>query len=274
MRLERGRGKRRGPLAFVLRLAFIAALLGTWELAVMYFQAPAYLVPAPSKIAYALYNGLAGHVYSEHVYTTVKETLLGFVLGCALAFTLGSVVAVFRTVEYYLYPLIIMFQAMPKVALVPLIVVWFGLGITSKVVSAALVAFFPLMVNTIAGLRSTDEDRVNLMRSLSASRWQIFRMLQLPNALPYIFAGLESAMIFALIGAVVAELLGAQEGLGMLMSSMSYTMDVAGQFSILFILAILGLILNGLISVVRRRVLFWDRSRDADTQSASKGDES
>jgi NitT/TauT family transport system permease protein len=264
--------KRRGPMAFGLRLALIAALFGVWELAVMVLQTPAYIVPAPSKIAYAFYNGIASNLYPVHIYTTVSETLLGFVLGCTLAFALGSVVAMFRGVEYYFYPQIVMFQAMPKVALVPLILVWFGLGITSKVVSAALVAFFPLMVNTIVGLRSADEDRINLMRSLSASRWQIFRMLQLPNALPYIFAGLEIAMIFALIGAIVAELISAEKGLGMLMQSMSFNMDVAGQFSILFILAVLGLILNGLISVVRRRVLFWDRSRDADLHSASKGD--
>ena len=109
------------------------------------------------------------------------------------------------------------------------------------------------MVNTIVGLHSADEDRVNLMRSLSASRWQIFRMLQLPNAMPYIFAGLEIAMIFALIGAIVAELISSERGLGMLMQSMSFTMDVAGQFSILFILSVLGLILNGLVTLVRRQ---------------------
>jgi len=263
---------RRGPVAFVLRLAFIAALLGLWELVVIWLDAPAYIVPAPSKIAYAFYNGISSNLYPPHIYATLSETLLGFAVGCALAFLLGSVVATSRTVEYYLYPLIVMFQAMPKVALVPLILVWFGLGLTSKIISAALVAFFPLMVNTIVGLRSADEDRINLMRSLSASRWQIFRMLQLPNALPYIFAGLEVAMIFALIGAIVAELISSERGLGMLMQSLSFNMDVAGQFSILFMLAILGLMLNGLISVVRRRVLFWDRSRDADVQSVSKGD--
>ena len=210
---------------------------------------------------------------SAIVGATLGETLLGFVTGCALAFTLGTVIALSRNVEYYLYPIIIMFQAMPKVALAPLILVWFGLGLTSKVVSAALIAFFPLMVNTIVGLRSADEDRVNLMRSLAASRWQIFRMLQLPNAMPYIFAGLEIAMIFSLIGAIVAELVGAERGLGMLMQSMSFTMDVAGQFSILFILSILGLILNGLVTMVRRRVLFWDpsRDRDASEQTATKG---
>jgi NitT/TauT family transport system permease protein len=263
---------RRGPLGLALRVAFVAAVLGLWELAVVSFEMPAYIVPAPSKIAYAFYNGIALDLYRAHVYATVVETLLGFVLGCALAFLLGSVLAVFRTAEYYLYPFIVMFQSMPKMALVPLMMVWFGIGLTQKVVSAAVVAFFPLMVNTIVGLRSADEDRVNLMRSLSASRWQIFRMLQLPSSLPYIFAGLEVAMLLSLIGAVVAELISAEKGLGMLMTSMSFTMDVAGQFSILFILAALGLILNKFISVARRRVLFWDRSRDADVASASKGD--
>jgi len=263
---------RRGPVGLALRLAFIAAILGLWELAVVGFETPAFILPTPSRIAYAFYNGIARNLYPAHAYATVAETLLGFALGCALAFLLGSVLAVFRTAEYYLYPLVVMFQALPKVALVPIIIVWFGIGLTSKVISAALVAFFPLMVNTIVGLRSADEDRINLMRSLSASRWQIFRMLQLPNALPYIFAGLEVAMSFALIGAVVAELISAEKGLGMLMGTMSYSMDVAGQFSILFILAILGLTLNGIVSFVRRRVLFWDRSRDADVASASKGD--
>ena len=116
----------------------------------------------------------------------------------------------------------------------------------------ALVAFFPLMVNTIVGLRSADEDRINLMRSLAATRGQIFWMLQLPNAMPYIFAGLEIAMIFALIGAIVAEFVGAQSGLGMLMQSMNFTMDVAGQFSVLLILSVLGLLLNSLVGEVRR----------------------
>lgn len=263
---------RRGPVAFVLRLVFLAALIGLWELVVGYFDVPAFIVPTPSKIGYALYQGIASGLYAPHVYVTLEETLLGFVVGSAVAFVFGSAIAMSRTVEYYLYPLTVGFQAMPKVAFIPLILIWFGLGIISKVVSAALVAFYPLMVNTITGLRSVDEDRVNLMRSLSASRWQIFRMLRLPSALPLVFAGLEIAMILALIGAVVAELISAEKGLGMLMSSMSFNMDVAGQFSILFIFAIMGLVLNGLIGLVRRRVLFWDRSRDGDVASLSKGD--
>ena len=258
---------RRGPLAFALRAVFIAALVGLWQLAVTVFDWPAFIVPAPSQVARALYAGVESGLYSAHLHVTVGETLLGFALGCALAFVSGSLIALSRTVEYYLYPLIVMFQAVPKVALIPIILTWFGLGITSKVVSAALVAFFPLMVNTIVGLRSADEDRVNLLRSLAASRWQIFRMLQLPSALPYLFAGLESAMILSLIGAIVAEFASAQKGLGYAMQSMSFNMDTAGEFSILFVLAILGLVLNGVIRLARRRVLFWDRSHDAGVPS-------
>src|ERR1043165_8311965 len=124
--------KRRGPIAFALRLALIAALLGLWELAVAHFELPAYIVPPPSRIAYAFYNGISDHLYIGHAYTTIIETLLGFVLGCALAFLLGRIVAISRTIEYYVYPLIVMFQAMPKVALIPLILVWFGLGLSDR----------------------------------------------------------------------------------------------------------------------------------------------
>jgi NitT/TauT family transport system permease protein len=259
-----------GARNFTLRLLMVLATIGLWQGAVFYFQTPVYILPSPAAVFMALWRGIESGVYLEHLVVTLEETLLGFAVGCALAFVLGTFVALSRTVEYFLYPLIVMFQAMPKVALVPLIIVWFGLGITSKIVSAALVAFFPLMVNTIAGLRSAEEDRINLMRSLAASRWQIFWMMQLPNAMPFIFAGLEIAMIFALIGAIVAELISSQQGLGMVMQSMSYTMDVAGQFSILFILSLLGLVLNGTVSAIKRRVLFWEPSQAQEEQAVNR----
>ncbi|MFL4970303.1 MAG: ABC transporter permease [Xanthobacteraceae bacterium] len=260
-----------GPRSFVLRLVLILGVLAVWEAVVRLFSIPAFILPAPSSIFLALYRGFASALYIDHMWITLAETLMGFVLGSTLAFALGIAVALSRRVEYFLYPFIVMFQAMPKVALAPLIIIWFGLGLTSKVVSAALVAFFPLMVNTIVGLRSSEEDRVNLMRSLAATRGQIFWMLQLPNALPYIFAGLEIAMIFALIGAIVAEFVGAQSGLGMLMQSMNFTMDVAGQFSVLLILSVVGLLLNTIVTEVRRRVLFWDPSQKLDVVTPRKG---
>ncbi|MBN8959461.1 MAG: ABC transporter permease [Rhizobiales bacterium] len=246
---------------FLLRLVLLVATLVIWEALVRVFDMPAYILPTPSAILMGLYRGISSGLYVEHIWITLIETLLGFLLGATVALTLGIGIGLSRRVEYFLYPFIVMIQSMPKVALAPLIIVWFGLGLTSKVVNAALVAFFPLMVNTIVGLRSTDEDRLNLMKSLAATRGQIFWMLQLPNAMPYVFAGLEVAMIFALTGSIVAEFVGAQSGLGMLIQSMNFTMDVAGQFSVLFILSMVGLLLNSLVAFARRRVLFWDASQ-------------
>ncbi|WP_217910324.1 ABC transporter permease [Paraburkholderia youngii] len=245
-----------------MRLLLVLIVLATWEGAVRLFEVSAYIVPAPSKIVVALYHGVASMLYVRHLWITLVETLLGFTAGSIVALVLGTLIALSRRCEYFLYPFILMFQAMPKVALAPLIIIWLGLGLESKVAQAALTAFFPLMVNTIAGLRSADEDRVALMLSLDASEIQIFRMLRIPGAMPYIFAGFEIAMMLSLIGAIVAEFVGAQKGLGVLLMSMTFTMDAAGQFSILFILSLLGLLLHTAIVVVRRRLLFWDSSQD------------
>ena len=259
-----------GPKNFALRLLLIAAFLAVWEAVVRFFEIPLFILPTPSNVFMALWRGITSSLYVDHIWITLTETLMGFVVGTSLAFLFGTVIALSRPVEYFLYPFIVMFQSMPKVALAPLIIVWFGLGLASKVVNAALVAFFPLMVNTIVGLRSAEEDKVNLMKSLAATRTQIFWMLQLPNAMPYIFAGLEMAMIFALIGAIVAEFVGAQSGLGMLIQSMNFTMDVAGQFSVLLLLSLIGLGLNWIVAGVRKRVLFWDASQKFTDDAARK----
>jgi NitT/TauT family transport system permease protein len=235
-------------------------LVCVWETIVRGFHIPQFILPAPSKVAEALWRGLTSGLYVEHLYYTLVSTVLGFLLGSALGFGLGTAVALSRRFEFFLYPYIVMFQSLPKIALAPLIVIWFGLGLSSKVVNAALVAFFPLLVNTIVGLKSADEDRVSLMRSLAASEKQIFWMLRLPNALPFVMAGLDVAMIFALIGAIVGEFVGAKRGLGMLIQSMNFTMDVSGQFSVLLILSVVGLLLNRCIQLIRKRVLFWDPS--------------
>ena len=250
------------PPKSLLRLLLVLVVLAAWEGAVRAFKMPAYILPAPSKVCVALYHGIASTLYIRHLWITLIETLLGFVGGSIVALVLGTLIALSRRCEYFLYPFILMFQAMPKVALAPLIIIWFGLGISSKVAQAGLTAFFPLMVNTIVGLRSADEDRIALMRSLDSSEMQIFRMLRVPGAMPFIFAGLEIAMMLSLIGAIVAEFVGAQRGLGVLIMSMTYTMDVAGQFSVLIVLSLLGLLLHTIIVVIRKRLLFWDASQN------------
>jgi NitT/TauT family transport system permease protein len=247
----------------VLTILFFCAGVAGAEILIRLLEVPVYVLPPPSKVAAALWRGFASGLYLQHLYYTLLETLIGFLLGSLLGFSLGTAVALNRFVEYFLYPYIVMFQSLPKVALAPIIVIWFGLGIASKIVNAALVAFFPLLVNTMVGLRSADEDHVNLMRSLAATERQIFWMLRLPNALPFVMAGLDLAMIFALIGAIVGEFVGARSGLGMLIQSMNFNMDVSGQFSILIVLSLLGLFLNRCIQAVRRRVLFWDPSEKA-----------
>jgi NitT/TauT family transport system permease protein len=255
-----------------IRILIVVAFLAVWEVAVRLLDVPAYILPSPSNVTMAMWRGTISGLYVDHLWVTLGETLLGFVVGSIIALVLGTLIALSRKIEYFFYPFIVMFQAMPKVALAPLIIVWFGLGLTSKVVQAAFTAFFPLMVNTIAGLRSADEDRVALMRSLDASEIQIFRMLRVPSALPFIMAGFEIAMVLSLIGAIVAEFVGAQAGLGMLITSMTFTMDVAGQFSVLILLSVLGLLLNSVIVEIRKRVLFWDPSQRASSQAPVKGE--
>jgi NitT/TauT family transport system permease protein len=249
--------------SLALTVVFFLASMALWEGAVRGLEVPPFILPAPSAVLVALWRGLASGLYLRHLWYTVLETLLGFLLGSILGFGLGTAVAMSRWVEYFLYPYIVMFQSLPKIALAPLIVIWFGLGLTSKVVNAGLVAFFPLLVNTMVGLKSADEDRVSLMRSLAATQRQVFWMLRLPNALPFVMAGLDIAMIFALIGAIVGEFVGATAGLGMLIQSMNFTMDVSGQFSVLLVLSFVGLALSRTIQLIRRRVLFWDPSEKA-----------
>ena len=250
----------RSPKNIALSVLLFCASVGAWEDLVRLFEVPAFILPPPSQVALALWRGFGSGLYLQHLWHTLLETMLGFIAGSALGLVLGTAVALSRPIEFFLYPYIVMFQSLPKVALAPLIVVWFGLGLTSKVINAALIAFFPLLVNTMVGLRSADEERVSLMRSLAASERQIFWMLRLPNSLPFVMAGLDVAMIFALIGAIVAEFVGAQKGLGMLIQSMNFNMDVSGQFSILLILSVLGLLLNRGVMMIRKRVLFWDPS--------------
>jgi NitT/TauT family transport system permease protein len=250
----------------VLTVLLFCASVAAWEGVVRALDVPVFIVPPPSKIAVALWRGFSTGLYFRHLAYTMLETILGFLFGSTMGFALGTAVALNRYVEYFLYPYIVMFQSLPKVALAPIIVIWFGLGISSMVVNAALVAFFPLLVNTMVGLRSADEDRVNLMRSLAATERQIFWMLRVPNALPFVMAGLDVAMIFALIGAIVGEFVGSRAGLGMLIQSMNFNMDVAGQFSILIVLSVVGLVLNKGIASIRRRVLFWDPSEKAGAE--------
>jgi len=237
---------------------FVLLITG-WEGSVRLFAISEFILPAPSVILNALRQGFASGQFVEGLGVTLTSILLGYVLSAATAFVLGTLISQIRLLDTALYPYIVALQTVPKIAIAPLIVLWVGFGIESKIVIAALVSFFPMLVNNIVGLRSTAADKIDLMRSLSASRWKIFYMVQLPEALPYIFAGLNIGIVLAVLGAIVGEFVGSKAGLGYLIIQMNYNLDIPGVFAVLVILGALGISLNLLIVAARRRLIFWQK---------------
>jgi NitT/TauT family transport system permease protein len=247
---------RQRPHVVLIPAVFVAGV-ALWEATVRAWRVPEYLVPAPTAVARALAAGIASRLYVEHAWTTATEALLGFAIAAVAGVVVGTVVAQFRLVELTLYPYVVALQTLPKIAVAPLLVVWLGFGLSSKIVIAALVAFFPVLVNVIVGLKTVDSAKLDLMRSLSASRWQTFRFVVFPNALPFVFAGLDIAVVFSVLGAIVGEFVGSQRGLGNLILQFNTTLDIAGMFAVLLLLAALGVALHMLMQALQRRVIFW-----------------
>ena len=241
------------PLVPLVLVVFVLA----WEGVVWAWRIPEFLVPAPSAIGRALVAGLTSRLYLDHFGVTLYESLLGFLIAAAAGIACGTLIAQFRVVEQTLYPYLVALQTLPKIAIAPLLIVWLGFGITSKVVIAALVAFFPILVNVIVGLKTVDASKLDLMRSLDASRWQTFRYVTFPNALPFVFAGLDIANVFSVLGAIVGEFVGSQRGLGNLILQFHTSLDIAGMFAVLLLLAALGVGLHLAIQAIQRRVIFW-----------------
>ncbi len=253
---------------WVSSLCLLAVLLVIWEVTVKYFEVPFFLLPAPSGVLTSLRDGLSEGLTSRvgfylHTYYTVSEALLGFLIGSGLGLVLGTLIAQSQFVGRVFLPYIVAFQSLPKVALAPLLIVWFGVGMTSKVVIVAMLTFFPLLVNSIAGFESVDRDLLEMMRSFKATRWQIFCKVRFPSALPFIFAGLSMAIVYSLIGAIVGEFIGGRHGLGILILQMNFNMDMQGVFSVFVVLSVIGIAFYLVMRFIERRVVFWaSRSRD------------
>ena len=243
-------------------LLLLVVLLGGWELGVRLFHVPKFLIPPVSDIAVALWRGLAASPLAKdslwyHSAITVTEILLGFFVGSAIGLAIGVVVSQMPRLEAILEPYVSALQSLPKVAVAPIIVVWLGFGIGSKVAIICLLTFFPVLVTSIAGFKAVDPDRIDLLRSLSATPWQIFRKAKFPSALPYIFAGLNMAAAFAVVGAIVGEFVGAQAGLGVLIQQMEAQMDTGGSFSVFIVLSVIGIVLTAILRRIQQRVLHW-----------------
>ena len=254
----------------LLSWAILIALLLFWEFGVRIAGIRALILPPPSAILEALVKGLsvspfARDSYILHTLVTASEALLGLFIGSAAGIGVGVAVAQSRRVEKLLLPYILAIQSLPKVALAPLFIIWLGYGIQSKVWIVILLTFFPLLINTIAGLRSVDGDMLDMARAAGGTRWSTFRRVSLPMALPYIFAGLDMAVVYSVVGAIVGEFVGASRGLGLLIQQMTTVMDTQGMFSVFIMLSAMGIVFSAVLKVIRRRVLFWapsERLRD------------
>ena len=211
--------------------------------------------PHPWRVAEALYANLINGELWKNFKVTFIEVLLGFAVGGVLGIGCGSLLAHSQRARNILMPYLVTTQAVPKFALAPIFVIWFGFGIVPKVIITALIAFFPLLENTIVGLNAYEQDALKLFKSLRASGWQIFIKLRFPSALPYIFAGLRVAMVFSIVGAIVAEYVGANVGLGAMIIVTQGTLDTPLMFGVFVVTTILGLVLYQMVVWVEAFVL-------------------
>jgi NitT/TauT family transport system permease protein len=248
-----GRIRFGSPIAWIGLLVLIAA----WIVAIQVFNIPAYILPKPEAVVRALWSGLAVSPtsplgYYLPLWGTLSNAAIGFAIGVALGLVIGSLVM----------PYAFALQSLPKVAIAPLVVIWFGFGDGSKIAISALLSFFPVLINSFTGLRAIEPERLDLMRSLSATRFETYRIVKLPNAAPFIFAGLDMAVVYALLGAIVAEFLGAQRGMGVVITQAQAVSDVAGVFAALVILGLLGIVLHAMVRWTEARVVHWGANRN------------
>jgi NitT/TauT family transport system permease protein/putative hydroxymethylpyrimidine transport system permease protein len=245
----------------VLPALLLAGLVGAWQIAAStgflanVLNVERLLVPSPAEVASALWENRS--LLAENAWVTLREIVFGIL--CALAVGIGFAIAMhrWRAVHDASYPLIIASQTIPVVVIAPILVIWFGFGITPKVFIIALICFFPITVAALDGLRSVEPEAVKLMRSLDASRWQLFWRVEAPSALPQVFTGTKIAVVVAPIGAIFGEWAGSNAGLGRLIQSDLANFEVARQFAAVFILSAMALILMGLTVLAERRVVRW-----------------
>jgi NitT/TauT family transport system permease protein len=247
---------RRGWL--VLISAVLALLL--WEGLVHLENLPAFILPAPELVAARFWQALMDGTLLRQAGYTLLEVLLGLLAGSSLATTLGYLLAKSPTLERLLAPYLVASQAIPIVAIAPLLVIWFGPGMFSKILISALIVFFPVLVNTVVGLRAVPENLRDLMHSLKASRSQMLRYLEIPSALPVLLGGLRIGATLSVIGAVVGEFVGSDRGLGFLISVGRGQYDTALVFAAIFTLIAMALGLYGAVVLVENRLLAWQRN--------------
>ena len=247
--------------AYLLLPPALLLFLCLWQLVVTLGSYPTFILPPPALVFRKFMVALTDGTLLHHAWATLREVFLGLALGLTVATFLGYVFAKSKPLERLLSPYIVASQSIPIVALAPLLVIWFGFGLLSKVIVCALIVFFPVLINTIVGLRSVDQNLVDLMRSYGATRTQMFTMLELPAALPVLLGGLKIGVTLSVIGAVVGEFVAADEGLGFLVNLSRGLFDTPMMFVALFTLVIIALSLYGSVALLESRLLSWRPSK-------------
>jgi NitT/TauT family transport system permease protein len=260
---SKARRSREAWLPWITTPLLLALFVAAWALYVDLAKVSAFILPAPGAVWSAWIEMLGSRRAWGHTGMTVYATLAGFAWALVVGVGLGIVIGRVRWLEQTLNPFIVATQVIPKVALVPLFVVWFGFGITSKVIVAAVIAFFPILTNTVLGVKSIDAGHRDVMTSLNATRWQIFRRLELPSSLPYILTGMEVGVVLAIIGAIVGEYLGGNSGLGYLLIAKMNAYETDALFAVIIHMTLLGFIFYFAIGALRRLLIPWHQSAAA-----------
>ncbi len=232
----------------------IVVMIVIWQIVVVEFKVPSYLISSPSAIIGELF--LDVH-WLTHIYVTLYEILAGFLLAIAVGIILGVAIVYSDLLRNTIYPLVVVAQILPKVAIAPLFLVWLGFGDLPKVLITFLIAFFPIVINTAVGLGLVEQELLDVVRCLEATSWQVFRKVRLPTALPYIFGGFKISITLCVVGAVVAEFLGAEVGLGHLIATALVNADTALIFASFMLLSIMGLALYGALEAAERFAVPW-----------------
>jgi NitT/TauT family transport system permease protein len=273
-RKKPGRLRSVGSALFYPVLAFVI-LIVLWEGIVGIFHPPVYVLPSFGSVMHALgslvfVNPFAPNTMWSELGSTLEGTILAFVLGSVIGVVIGVLMGEFSVIRKLLMPYMVALQSLPKAALVPVIIAWIGYGIWSKVAIGFILAIFAVIVNTLQGVTAVDQNQVQLVRSLGAGRWRELRYVRWPAALPSIFVGLELAIVYSLLGIVVAEVLGAQSGIGVEITQLESVSDTEAIFALLIILSIVGFVLHWAVAFAHRKLAWWDRPAEARKIRRSK----
>ena len=237
--------------AFALFLVIVVL----WQFTVRFFNVPDIILPSPTDIADYLMR--RGSLFILHLWPTLLQTVWGFALAVAAGVALAVIVALTEFGRRAVMPLLVVAQIIPKIAVAPVFMLWFGLGDLSRILIAFLIAFFPIVINTVSGLSSVDQNVVLLGRAFARSRWKFFLKIQLPHAVPYLFDGMKVSITLAIIGVIVAEFVSSQRGLGYLIMFGNGRLDTNMMMTAIVVLSAMGLALYGVIALLARMVVYW-----------------